>query len=194
MTIDLSNYTSIQTNLFVRIDVPGYEVLRFSDYHRSFEINSEIYGSLGSLMAITDSSSELRATAQEITITISGIPVNRIQEILAAKIKGSHVMVHRAFFNVTTGAFLNITGNPAGKFQGIVSNFSILDDAGDLRSGAPGTITLAITCTSVVEMMENKVSGRKTNPIDQRALYPNDASFDRVPNLARANFNFGAPK
>lgn len=192
MTIDLTPYTSIQSNLFVRVDIHDYQVLRFSDYHRALTINTESYGALGQLLNITDTTTELRATAQEITITITGIPVSRVQEILAVKLKGSPVKIYRAFFDVVTGNLISVSGNPAEKFQGMVTNFSILDDAGSI-TGEAGTITLALIVTSAVEQLETKVTGRRTNPIDQRALYPTDAAFDRVPNLAGSNFNFGAP-
>jgi hypothetical protein len=192
MAIDLSSYSSIQTNLFVRLDIPGYEVLRFSDYHKAFTINSESYTGLGQLLAITNTVSDLRASPQEISITISGIPSDNIIDILTNKVKGSDVRVYRVFFNSTTGEFLNITGNPAGKFNGIVNNFDITDEL-DMGSST-GTIALTLTCSNVVELLNNKVTGRRTNPIDQKLYYPTDLSMDRVPALAKSNFNFGAPR
>ena len=78
------------------------------------------------------------------------------------------------------------------KFQGVVSNFDITDD---LDTGSDiGTITLTLSCTSVVELLNNKITGRRTNPTDQELYYPGDKSMDRVPSLAKSNFNFGAPK
>jgi hypothetical protein len=55
-----------------------------------------------------------------------------------------------------------------------------------------GTVSLTLTCTNVVELLNNKVAGRRTNPIDQKSFYPTDISFDRVFALANSNFNFGA--
>ena len=46
---------------------------------------------------------------------------------------------------------------------------------------------------SAINQLNNKVAGRRTNPIDQAEFYPGDQSFDRVPALAKSNFNFGAP-
>jgi DNA repair exonuclease SbcCD nuclease subunit len=48
--------------------------------------------------------------------------------------------------------------------------------------------------TPVVELLNNKTSGRRTNPGDQKEWYPTDLSMDRVPGLANSNFNFGAPQ
>ena len=191
MALDLSAYRSIQTNLFVRLDIPDYEVLTFSDYHRSLTLNGTNYTGLGQLLSVTNTVNNLRATPEELSIGISGIPQKNITDILNYRVKGSDLKVYRAFFDVNTGELLNIIGNPAGKFQGIVSNFDITDD---LEMGADlGTVTLTLTATSVVEMLNNKISGRRTNPIDQKLLYPTDVAMDRVPSLAKSNFNFGAP-
>lgn len=192
MPLDLSSYPNIQSNLFVKIDIPDYEILTFSDYHKTLTIEGDVYDGLGQLLAVGNTTSNLRATPGEISISISGIPAGNITDILNNKVKGSSVKIYRAFFDVTTGEILSITGNPAGKFQGVVSNFEITDD---LDIGADtGTITLVLTVTSVVELLNNKITGRRTNPIDQKIFYPTDVSMDRVPSLAKSNFNFGAPQ
>lgn len=191
MTINLSAYRNIQTNLFVKLDIPGYQILTFSDLHKSISFGGTSYTGLGQLLAITNTTSNLRASPEDVSVTISGIPTTNIADILNNKIKGSSIKIYRGFFNPSTGDLLNIAGNPAGKFQGVVSNFDITDD---LEMGSDtGTISLTLTCTSVVELLNNKITGRRTNPIDQNIFYPNDTAMDRVPSLAKSNFNFGAP-
>jgi hypothetical protein len=191
MSLDLSTYDSLQTNLFVRLDIPGYQVLTFSDYHKNLTFGGTTYSGLGQLLSLSNTTNNLRATSEELSMSISGIPAGNITDILNNKVKGSSLKVYRAFFDSITGELLNIAGNPAGKFQGVVNNFDISDD---LEMGSDtGTITLTLTATSVVDMLTKKVSGRRTNPIDQKALYPNDQSMDRVPSLAKSNFNFGYP-
>jgi hypothetical protein len=192
MSINLSAYRSIQTNLFVRLDIPGYQVLTFSDYHRDYNIAGTNYTGIGQLLAVTNTTNNLRAAPEDITISISSIPASNISAILDNKIKGSNIKIYRGFFDPTTGSLLAVTGNPAGKFQGVVNNFDITDDL-DVGDDT-GTITLTLTCTSVVELLNNKITGRRTNPTDQKLFYPSDSSMDRVPSLAKSNFNFGAPK
>ena len=188
--IDLSSYTSIQTNLFVRLDIPGYSVLKFSDFNIPYTVNSESYTALGQLLSISDSSSELRATPQEVTIQIAGIPNANVTDIINNPVKGSSIKIYRAFFNPSTGQLLSVSGNPAQKFQGIVSNYDVTDD---LEMGSlTGTITVTLTCTNVVELLNNKVAGRRTNTVDQKTYYPTDISMDRVYALVNSNFNFGA--
>jgi hypothetical protein len=191
MTVNLSAYRSVQTNMFVKLDIPNYAVLTFSDYYKQLTLNGLSYQALGQLLGITNTTSNLRAAPEELTITISGIPSGRVNEILSNKIKGSYVEVLRAFFNPTTGELLNITGNPAGKFRGIISNYSITDDLNE--GGDTGSVAIVLSATNVVNMLNNKITGQRTNPLDHKQFYPNDQSMDRVPALANSNFNFGAP-
>ena len=188
MAIDLTGYKNIQTNIFVKMIVPGYQTLTFSDYHKDYDIDGVTFQALGELLQVSDTSDELRASSKEITVTISGIPSGNVSEILNNRIKGSELVVYRGFFDIETGELLTITGNPAGKFHGIVSNFEIADDL--TMGDDTGTITIALNVTSVVELLNNKTSGRRTNPID----FPNESSMDRVSALAKSNFNFGAPQ
>jgi len=191
MALDLSAYRSIQTNIFITLDIPNYEVLTFSDYHKTFTLSGTTYQGLGQLLSITDTTSNLRAASNELTFSISGIPEGNVADVLTQKIKGSAVIVRRAFFNSSTGELLAIAGNPVGKFKGVISNYTITDD---LDEGASdGTFTITFVATSVIDLLNNKVSGRRTNPIDQKQFYPNDESFDSIPSLIKSNINFGGP-
>lgn len=189
MSLNLSAYTSIQTALFCRMDVPDYGVLRFSSFNRVVNIDGEDYTGLGTLLGVTDTSNDLRVNSSQFTITISGIPNTSINEILNNRVKGSAIQVWRVFFDPATGAILDIPGNPLGRFQGIVNNYSLEEDwsQGSLTT----TNTILITCSSTVDVLNNKISGRQTNSTDEKALYPTDLSMDRVAKLANSNFNFG---
>ena len=201
MTIDLSSYDAVETGLFVRIQVDEYrttaggaysaEVLKFSDYIRPITIDSESYTGLGRLVGISSSSSELTSSTGQLTISLSGIPNSSIAEIINSKIKGSPVEVWRVFFNPITGAQLSITGNPVGRFFGIVDNYS-LDEEYDYDSRTSSN-RITLTCSSVITVLDNKVTGRRTNPVDQKFFYPTDVSMDRVPNLKDSYYNFGGP-
>jgi hypothetical protein len=187
--LDFNDYPSLQSNIFISIDVPGYEVVTFSDYHRPLTINSVVYDGLGDLLSVSTVNSNLRATGEEITIGISGIPEENISLILNNRVKGSKVVMYRAFFNSITGNLLTVSNNPVGLFRGIISNYEIADDL----EGDTGSVSLVMTATNFISLLENKYGGRYTNPIDQNTYFPNDRSMDRVPALSRSNFNFGAP-
>lgn len=199
--IDLSNYPSVQSNLFVRIEVDEYrttpsgsftsQVLRFSDRIGSYTLNGETYVGTGNLMGITATSSEIRTSGGEITISLSGIPNSSIAEIINSKIKGSRVDIYRAIFDSTNGKLLSIAGNPLGRFKGYVTTFTLNEDFDNATRTSSNTIVL--NCSSIIDVLQNKVAGRKTNPSSQKKFYSNDVSMDRVPNLENATFNFGAP-
>jgi uncharacterized membrane protein len=166
--------------------------MRFSDYYKALTINGESYTGLGSLMNVSDSTSELKLSDTEVSVTFSGIPSANIDMVQDYKIKGSAIEIYRGIFNPTTGALLAITGNPMGKFKGIVNNFALQEQW--TEGSNDSTVTILLTCTSVVSLLRNKISGRRTNPIDQQFWFPTDQSMNRVPNLADSNYNFGAPK
>lgn len=197
--IDLTGQQAVRTALFVRIDVAEYrttsggaysnEILTFSDHNANFTIDSQLYIPLGNLLNITSSNSELRASSNTITITLSGIPNSSIAEIIYSKIKGSPVKIYRAYFNATTGTQI---GTTQGRYIGSVNNYS-LDEEYDVVARTASN-NLQIECLSNVDILSNKVAGRKTNPQSMKQFYSTDISFDRVPNLKDAAFNFGAPQ
>lgn len=202
MSLDLTGYPAIQSNLFVRIQVDEYRtspgaaysptVLTFSDMLIPYTINSEEYTGLGKLMSITSSSSELRVSGGELTITLSGIPNTAIAEIVNSKIKGSPVRIYRALFDANTNQLLSVSPNPLGRYRGFVNNYSLNEDYdADSRTASN---TLVLVCASSVDVLQNKIAGRKTNPESQKRYYPTDLSMDRVPALENSTFDFGAPK
>jgi hypothetical protein len=199
---DLTTIDSIQSNIFVRIQVDQYrttsggsynqQILKFSDYNGSYVINGETYIGLGNLMGITSTTSEVKASSNELSITISGIPDSAIAEIVHSKIKGSPVRIYRALFNPVNGTLLSLAENPIARYRGFVNNYSLTEDWNQDDRLSTNTITLI--CASSLDVLSNKMSGRRTNPVSEKLFYPTDVSMDRVPTLENATFNFGAPK
>lgn len=190
--LDLTSYGSIESNLFVKITLESSSLL-FSDRLVSTVINGDTYVGLGKLLSISGSSSELRSTSGEITIGISGIPDSLISDIISANIKGNPIRVTRGLFNATNGNFLSaVTGNPVTRFMGYVNNISLEEEYDvDTRDSAN---TLLLTCASNIDILNNKISGRKTNPASQKKFYSTDLSMDRVPSLESSYFDFGVKK
>lgn len=191
MSVNLSGYRAIQAAMFVRLDIDGYDVLRFTDLGRTYTLDGEEYSNLGSLLSVTGSVSEIRATESEFSIAISGIPDNAVAEILNNNPKGSSIVVKRGFFNPLTGALLSVDGNPAIKYSGLVTNYS-MNEEWDFTSQT-SSHTIVLICSNIVSVFKNKVAGRRTNPYDQEKFYPGDKSMTRVPTVANSNFQFGAP-
>ena len=190
--LNLNSYYSIQSNLFVKVTLSGSTLL-FSDKLESTVIAGDTYVGLGKLLAISGSNSELRSSSQELTISISGIPDSSITDIINSEIKGSPVIIRRGLFNAATGAFLSaVTGNPIIRFTGYVNNLSFEEDY-DIDTKTSSN-TMILTCASNVDILNNKVQGRKTNSESQRKYFPTDLSMERVSTLESSYFDFGANK
>ena len=201
---NLNSYNHIQSNLFVKMSVQDYretssggytsQTFYFSDSNTQKTINGDVYEPLGQLIGITNTSSELRAIGDDVTVTISGIPNTVISTVINSRFKGSAVEIYRGLFNVSTGNLLNVSPNPLGRFFGIVNNYSIQEDFDN--NARTATTTIVFTCSNIVSVLQNKIPGRKTNPNDLKSFSNrnysyNDLSFDRVPSLVGSYFNFG---
>jgi len=187
--VNLKNLPSIQTNLFIKLDVTGTGVETFSDYHRSYSFGGDTYQGLGSLLNITDITDNLRASPDELSVSITGIPFENVNLILQNKFRGSRLEIYRGYFNPTTGLPIAEVPTPLAIFRGYVTNFEISDEL----EGDTGSVALILSVSNFITLLENKFAGRRTSPTDQNFFFPGDKSFDRVPALAKSNFNFGAP-
>lgn len=196
MIVNLNNISNVRTALFVRLVIDQYrttstgsftsQVLRFSDHNTNFTIDSESYVPLGTLLGVTTSSSELRATGNAITITLSGIGSSNIPEIMNSKIKGSEVRIYRGYFQENGQQI----GNTQQRFFGSVNNYS-LDEAYEVFDLSASN-TIQIDCICNVTLLQNKVTGRKSSPESMKQSFNLDTSFDRVPGLIGSQFDFGA--
>jgi hypothetical protein len=198
--LNLSGYGAVQSNLFVRIPVNQYRttptaaytstILRFSDRRVTTTVNSETYTGLGRLVDISGTNSELRSSSMQLSISVSGIPNTSIAEIVNSKIKGCPVIVYRVLFNPVTGNVLPESDTPLTRFRGYITNYTLTEDY-DIDSRTSSN-TITFNCSSVIDVLQNKISGRRTNPVQQKLLYPNDKAFDRVPTLKNSAFDFGS--
>ena len=188
---DLSAYQSIRTNLFVRVDVAQYrttsggsytsQVLRFTDEDTAKSINSETYTPLGKLLNITSRTSEIRPSGDSITVSLSGIPTDSVEEI-----KGSGIKIYRNIYNVNHGLI-----ETQSYFVGRVVNFSIQEEF-DVEQRS-SSLSLLLECTNNFSILEAKLAGRKTNSASQKSFASGDLSMDRVATVQDTKFDFGAP-
>lgn len=198
----LADYTHLRSVLFVLIEVENYvyaggtngsEDLAFSNHVYDYDYLGYNFTALGNLMELTSFRSELRATSNTLTVTVSGIPNSSLIEIDRSEIKGSPIRVWRAFFNqdgsLITGLDID---NPTLRFKGFVNNYTMAEEW-DINSRT-ATNTISLDCASNVDAFAGKVAGRQTNPNSEKRFFPNDLSMDRVPVLVGGNVNFGIPK
>lgn len=193
----LTSYTSVKTNLFVKLVVTQYrttssaafavQTLLFTDSDAAVTIDSDTYTPLGEFLNVTPTTSELRPTSDQITLTVSGVPTNSIPEVLFSKIKGSSVEIRRQFRDPSNN---NLLGTQ-GYFFGRVNNFSLQEDYTVEERSA--TNIILFECANYLSVLEDKISGRLTNPTSNKRFFPNDTGMDRVPIIKGTKLDFGAP-
>lgn len=147
------------------------------------------YKGLGKFMNITDTASNIRAADSSVTITLSGIPTQSLEEVMQTEFIGRRVNVQRAVITPTFGEKIT---ELTGLFNGYITNFT-LDEQYDSK-GRVASNFISFECTSLIGVLNTLTTGRRTNPIDQKRWFPTDGSMNRVPNLANNIYNFGVKK
>jgi hypothetical protein len=101
------------------------------------------------------------------------------------------VEVWRGFFDANNQIITTPTLQFFKRYQGYVGNFSVTEDWNQqMRSRVA---TCSISCSSFRTILQNRISGLKTNPSVWKNFYPSDTSMDRVPVIASTYFDFGSP-
>ena len=192
---------SVRHALFIKLTVNGTDYF-ISNAYKSFTYAGDTYIGLGHFLGFDQIQDDLRSTNNAIQVTLSGIPINAAESpdpipgyasyiafILAQKIKGSLIKIYRAFFNTTTGELL--TSSVSMRFSGYISNYTITD--GLEFSAKDNTRTVVVQCSSINGVLERKISGRRTNSVDQKFFFPGDTGMDRVLAISNTAFDFGKP-
>lgn len=195
MSINLSCYSSVGVCLCVRLDIPDYGVLRLSTFHKAIDITESdgfvySYSPAGILMSVSESVGELRASSVETAVGLSGIPIEYAQGVQAVRIKGSRIEIRRVFTDPLTDNPLAITGNPIFMFQGVVTNYGFSEQYNEFSLDS--SLVINLSCSSLVDMLNTKITGRRTNQESMTQFYPGDSSFNRITNLIGRPFDFGA--
>mgnify|MGYP003653480204 CR=1 FL=1 len=116
---------------------------------------------------------------------LSGIPADgsdNMAIVLGTKIRGSKVEVTRGFYNNNY-----VLANTAQRFTGIVTSYNVTED----RHDQVDNFIISINASSYKSVLENRVSGRKTNPESWKVFDPSDTSMDNIYSLADQHFDFG---
>jgi len=177
----------ISSCVLIDLELDG-NVYYISSAYKPITYNSNTYTELGSFLHISPFSEDIKATNGDISVTLTGIPSEQdyLSIILTTKIKGGTISIYRGFYNTTSDEI--DTNQIYKRFSGIITNFTIQED---FSPGVELKNSVTITCASVNTLLENRVSGQRTNPDDRARLFPNDAVFDRVPSLYNISFDFG---
>lgn len=185
---------SIQHSEFVRMTVgkPGFQtVYTFCNAASPITVNGITFSNLGALLNVGDVQRDIKATSDDMTIALTGIDSANIGLVLSSDIKGSLVEVWRGFFDSNNQIITTPTTQFFKRYQGIINNVSITEDFNtELRQRIA---TCSISCSSMRRILENRISGVKTNQNSWQFIYGADTSMDRVAEISATYFDFGKP-
>jgi hypothetical protein len=188
---EVNNTTSITTAEFVKLtiyndysNVADTSVYTFSSSYQNETIDGVVYTALGGLLSVGTQNRDLRVTAGDTNISLSGVDGNNIFIVLGTKIRGSEVEVTRGFYDDDM-----ILQNTYPRFTGLITNYNIIQE----REGVENNFTVTISASSYKTVLENRIAGRKTNKESWRFFNANDASMDQVYSLSGVSFDFGMP-
>jgi len=185
---------SIRHSEFVRLTVgkPGFQtVYTFCNAAAPITVSGITFSNLGALLNVGDVQRDMKATSDDMTIALTGIDAANIVVILSNEIKGSLVEVWRGFFDANNQIITTPTLQFFKRYQGIINNVSITEDFNtEVRQRIA---TCFISCSSMRRILENRISGVKTNENSWKFIYGADTSMDRVAEITATYFDFGKP-
>lgn len=186
---EVQNTASINSAEFVKLTVfndynntANTSTYTFSSAYKEETIDGTVYLPLGGLLSVGAQNRDLKVTAGDTMIALSGVSGNNIIVVLDTKVRGSEVEVWRGFYDSNS-----VLGNTYLRFTGIITNYAIEED----RQGQDDNYTVTVAASSYKTVLQNRVAGRKTNEESWKFFDPTDTSMDRVYGIAGVQFDFG---
>lgn len=178
--VDNTNYINHALLLIIQL---GNTVYRISNHNAPITVGLYTYLPMGWLLQIGNVVDDLKSNNGDMSISLSGLVSGLISTVINTPIKGGIVQIGRLISKGDT-----MTG-VLTRYTGIITNYAIEETEDILNRDR--TYTVSITCANINTLMENRVSGQRTNGSDRKRFYPGDISFDRTKDLQNVNFDFG---
>jgi len=177
---------------FVKLTVgTAATVYTFCNAAAPITVGGITFTNLGALLSVGDVQRDIKATSDDMTIQLTGINPTNVALILSSDIKGSLVEVWRGFFDSNNQIITTPTTQFFKRYQGIINSVSITEDFD--TQARERIATCSISCSSMRRVLENRLSGVKTNQNNWQFIYAGDTSMNRVSEISNTFFDFGAP-
>ena len=191
-TIAAVNGSQINHAEFVKLTVgTAATVYTFCNAAAPITVGGITFANLGALLNVGDVQRDIKATSDDMTIQLTGIDPTNVGIILGNEIKGSLVEIWRGFFDSNNQIITTPTTQFFKRYQGIINSVSITEDFNtELRQRIA---TCSIACSSLRRILENRLSGMKTNQDAWQFVYgTSETSMNRVAEISNQYFDFGA--
>ena len=192
-TINAVTGSQINHAEFVKLTVGTLgTVYTFCNAASPITVGGNTFTNLGALLNVGDVQRDIKATSDDMTIALTGILPANIAVILSSDIKGSLVEVWRGFFDSNNQILTSPTTQFFKRYQGIINNVAITEDFNiEMRTRVA---TCSISCSSMRRILENRLSGVRTNKSNWQFIYgTNETSMNRVSEISNTYFDFGSP-
>jgi hypothetical protein len=153
-------------------------------------IDAAEFNAVGVLIKVGEAQRDIKSTANETTVTLTGIDTAMLGFVLGQQVKGSQLEMWHGFFD-TNGALIT-TGGVGGLYQffsGYISSFTISEQWMEEVRTYVGTIT--ISASPIQLILQNRLAGRYTNNNSWQFYNSGDTSMNRVNFIATINYQFG---
>jgi hypothetical protein len=177
---------------FIRINVNGtsYRFTTAPSNTTILAVDELPFDAVGVLMKVGDVQRDIKSTANETTLSLTGIDTSTLGFVLGQNIKGSPIEMWHGFFD--TNGELITTGGTGGLykfFTGIVTSFSISENWMEEIKMYVGTISISSSAIQLI--LQNRISGRYTNDNAWQFFNSGDTSMNRVSFIETINYSFG---
>lgn len=193
-TMSALSSASIRHAEFIRMQVgkPGaITAYTFCNAAASITVSGISFTGMGSLLGLSEIQQDMKNTSADLSVTLTGIASANIAILLGADIKGSTVEVWRGFLDTNNQIITSPSTQFFKRYSGIINSASISEQWDDRARQRVATCT--VSCCSMRRVLENLVSGMKTNDNSWKFKYPGDASMSRVAAISNTYFDFGKP-
>jgi hypothetical protein len=159
---------SIEHGVLIDLTLDG-TIYYISNCYKPIVHNGNTYEALAGFLTISEIQSNISNANDELQVSLSAIPPTYIAATLGQPIKGGELNIYRAFFDYTTQEV--ITGQVYKRFSGIISNYAVQEDIETQAQDIGVTHTITIIASSIMGVLEDKISGRRTNRQDYQIYY-----------------------
>ena len=161
-TINAVTGSQINHAEFVKLTVgTAGTVYTFCNAAAPITVGGNTFTNLGALLNVGDVQRDIKATSDDMTISLTGIDPTWVSVILGTYIKGSTVEVWRGFLDSNNQIITTPTTQFFKRYQGIINNVSISENFDS--QARTRVATCSVSCSSMRRILENKMSGVKTN-------------------------------
>jgi hypothetical protein len=177
---------------FIRMTTPS-ATYRFATTPTAITVpavDSQAFTALGQLVKVGNATRDIKSTANETTVTLTGIDPVMLGLVLGTEIKGAQLEMWHGFFD-SSGQLLT-NGGTGGLYQffnGYINSFGISEQWYEEIRGYIGTIT--ISASSIQLILQNRLAGRYTNNNSWQFYNSTDTSMNRVAFIQTINYAFG---